>query len=325
MSAITSLSAINHVLAVGSVDGICTAAAVLRLIGNGDVDVVFAQAFTVDKIDVATWQPDRKVAFVDLAVNNREPAMTERFVAAIREAGHTLVAIVDEHSREDWLKVLGTFDGLLVEPQSQTVGHEASKSSGEVLRRALAAANAVVDAHTAELLAAADAGDRMDFATHFGGMVNQAVKSAIADDTRRVYLARHLAANREADERILGWIAEYAAILANHDKVVESRVDLGNGIHRVSAVGLTVDMTTLIGRLYKEGARVVALEGEAFNKALGKKTRQIAFGTSEKAIDLLAIVKAAVSTASGFTQKVNVDPECEEVAIAAIRAALASK
>lgn len=326
------LGQVSQIVAVGSVDGVCTAAALLRIIGRPaeEVGLVFTQAFTVDKVDVSGWKPDRKVAFVDLAVNNREPQMTVAFVGRIRAAGHELVAVIDEHSREDWLSVLGSFEGLIIEPQSQNAASDVKlfdapdgpKSSGEVLYWEILPYAADGDLQVVDLLSAATAGDRMDFTTHFGGIVNSAVKSAIADDSRRVYLARHLAFNREPDEKIRGWIAGYETILANHDKVVASKVDLGDGIHRVVATMLAVDMTTLMGRLYREGAKVVALEGEAFNKSLGRKTVQVSFGTSDKSLDLLAVVKAAVPLASGFAQKVNVDPPDEAAALAAIRAAL---
>lgn len=316
-----ALATTNLVIAVGSVDGILTTAALLRLIGKDEAEVCFTQAFTVDKLPVGSWR-ERRVALVDLAVNNRDPEMTRRFIAALRENGNEFVAVIDEHNREDWLAVLGSFDGLVVEPQSQQGGDDAQKSSGEVLRRALVKSGMEPDGHTAELLAAADAGDRMDFTTHFGAIVNQAVKSAIADDSRRAYLARHLAKSREADSKIQGWIKEYEEILVSHQEILGAKQDLGDGIVRVVATGKRVDMTTLMSTLYRSGARVVVLEGEAFNKALGRKAMQIAFGTDDKGKDLLAVVKAAIPSASGFAQKVNVDPEHEAAALAAVRSFL---
>jgi hypothetical protein len=305
---------INQVVAVGSVDGILTSAALLHLIGSPDVDIVFTQAFAVDKIDVSTWKPGRKVAFVDLAVNNRDKSMTANFVRRIREAGHEIVAVCDEHSREDWLEVLGTLDGLLIEPRSQAGG--VYTSSGTVLRGACWDVNE----HAAELCLTAELADKMQFAG-IGELVNKAVKSKIQDDTRRVYLARHFATNHEADSTIQEWIKEYEAILQSHLEILAAKQDLGNGIVRVSAVGKTVDMTTLLSQLYGAGFKVVICEGEMFNKALGKKTRQIAFGTNEK-LDLLACVKAVVPSASGFAQKVNVEPEHEAAALSAVRALL---
>ncbi len=309
---------INQIIAVGSVDGILTTAAMLRLIGNENIDLLFTQAFAVDKIDVAALQPSRKIAFVDLAVNNRDKAMTKNFVTALQNAGHEIVAVCDEHCREDWFEILGNFDGLAIEPQSQAKG--VFKSSGAVLRNAV---GNLLDDHGRELCEAADAGDRMDFSTHFGGVVNQAVKSRIADDTRRVHLAKHFSQNQNSDETILGWIKEYEVILANHQEILNSKIDLGGGIIRVSTIGKVVDITTLMSTLYKSGGRVVVVEGEMFNKAAGRKERQVAFGTSEK-FDLLAAVKAVVPAASGFAQKANVPLDQEQAALDAVRALLVS-
>lgn len=312
---------ISHIVSVGSVDGVCTSAALLRLIGSSsnDIGLQFTQAFTVDKIDVAKWPAGQKVAFVDLAVNNRDKAMTADFVRRVREAGHEIVAVIDEHSREDWLEVLGTFNGLEIEPQSQAAGN--FKSSGAILKATI---GADADDHAIELLDAADAGDRMDFTTRFGSFVNQAVKSDIGNDARRVHLARHFATSNEPDSTIQGWMAEYEEILANHKQIVDAKIDLGDGIVRVVATGKKVDMTTLMSGLYKGGAKVVVLEGEQFNKAAGCKMRMVSFGASDQKLDLLTPVKAVVASASGFTNKVNVDPEHEEAALAAVRTALKS-
>lgn len=306
---------INQIVSVGSVDGVLTSAALLRLVGNADVDIVFAQAFTVDKIDVSSWKPERKVALVDLAVNNRDKAMTANFVQRLKAAGHQIVAVCDEHDRNDWTEVLGSFDGLFIEPQSQTEG--TYKSSGAVLQ---SAAGDQLDPHSKMLCEAADKADKMVF-EGVGALVNQAVKSKVADDTRRVYLAKHFAYHTEADSAIQGWIKEYEEILVNHQAILAAKQDLGDGIVRVSTVGKTVDMTTLMSQLYKAGAKVVVCEGEMFSKSLGRKTKQVAFGTNDK-VDLLACVKQVVPTASGFAQKANVDPEHEETATTAIRALL---
>jgi hypothetical protein len=151
--------------------------------------------------------------------------------------------------------------------------------------------------------------------------VNQAVKSDIANDRRREYLARHFAKNTQPDDTIRGWMAEYEEILANHEQIIATKTSLGNGIVRISTLGRKVDMTTLMNTLYRDGTKVVVIEGEAYNKSLGRKTIQVAFGTNDKSFDLLAVIKTAVPTASGFSQKANVDPQFEDAAIAAVRAA----
>jgi hypothetical protein len=314
------LQEVNQIVAVGSVDGVLTAAALYRVIGRKDTGLVFTQAFTVDKLDISGWLPERNVAFVDLAVNNRDAEMTKAFVERLEVAGHKVVAVIDEHNQAAWKGVLESFEGLLIEPQSQEEG--IFRSSGAVLKAAL---DEEADAYTLELLNAADAGDRMDFTTHFGGIVNQAVKSAITDDTRRVYLARYLAFNREPDAMIQGWMHEYEELLANHQGVLDAQQDLRDGIVRVVTTGRKVDMTTLMNTIYRQaGVRVVVLEGMAFNKAAGGQTLQISFGTKDETLDLMAAIKATgVTPLGGFPQKVNVEPADEATAVAAVRMLLA--
>ena len=239
-----------------------------------------------------------------------------------KTAGHQVVGVLDQHNAEDWRKAFASaefsFDELAIRPVSQDEGD--IKSSGALL---LSLLGDEADEQTRELCQAADAGDRMDFSTHFGGVVNQAVKSRIADDSRRVYLAKHFAKNHDADETIRGWIAEYEAILATHEEIVEARQDLGNGIVRISAVGKIVDMTTLMKTVYDLGYQVVLTEGEMFDKVAGKKTRQIAFGCKPGLkLDAVATIKAARVECSGFAAKANVKPEDEEAALAAVRSAL---
>jgi hypothetical protein len=311
----------NYIVSVGSVDGICTSAAALQTICQPETDIIFVQAFTVDKIDPTTWKPNSQVLFVDLAVNNRDETMTVDFLRRIIAAGHQIVGVLDEHSREDWQKAFSeaglSFDDLLIEPVSQATGD--IKSSGALLLSLLAKE---VDEHTGELLGAADAGDRMNFDTHFGGLVNKAVKSKIADDSRRVYLAKYFAENTQPDKTILGWIAEYDEILRNHQEIIAGRQDLGDNIVRVKTTNLAVDMTTLISELYKLGTKIVVVEGMAFNKSVGHPTLQISFGSSNSQLDILGAIKAAGITSSGFASKANVDPADEAAALAVVQALL---
>ena len=203
-----------------------------------------------------------------------------------------------------------------IQPVSQASGD--IKSSGALL---LSVLGNEMDEHSRELCMAADAADKADFTTHFGGLVNKAVKSAIADDRRRIHLTNRLAQEREPDEVILGWIAEYDEILASHEQIVATKEDLGNGVIRLDATGKKKDMTSLMSSLYGE-AKVVIVASEAFNKALGCNTLTVSFGTGDRSLDILRIIKGAVPTASGFAQKANLDPEYEGAALAAIRQAL---
>ncbi len=340
---------ISKIVATGSVDGVATTAAALRTISNNfrrygeDVDVEFTQAFQVDKIDPSAWESGQKILFVDLAVNNQNPSMTVEFLRRISAAGHEIVGIADEHDADAWENAfadagLDYFDELALKPVSQNKSD--IKSSGALLREWLEGYDGELeeymcrhnghnpyqllthDSHVMELLDAADAGDRMDFSTHFGGLINQAVKSKIWDNSRRVHLAKHFAKNYEPDETILNWVAEYEAILETHKEIIADSKDLGDKICRINAVGKVVDMTTLMSQLYKE-YKVVIVEGEVFNKDLGKKEVMVSFGCeSESGLNILQPIKDAGISAGGFASKANIALADEAAAIEAVRAAL---
>jgi hypothetical protein len=311
----------NVVVAVGSVDGVCTTAAVLRrCVASPEADVVFTQAFTVDQVDVSTWGPSRRVLFVDLAVNNRDKSMTVGFLLRIKDAGHTVVGILDEHNSKDWYWACEQagipFEDLIIRPVTQR--RALIDSSGAFL---LSLLGDEVDEHTRELCEAADAGDKMDFTTHFGSMVNSSVKSKMADDSRRVHLARHLANQREPDQDIQQWMSEYEKILANHEEIVAARIEITEKVVCINTVGKDVDMTTLMGTLYKHPFLydLVVVEGEFHSKSAGAKTRQIGLGCNFfPKIDLVTIIRDAGIEVSGFASKANIRPEDQAAAAVAL-------
>lgn len=312
---------VNLIIAVGSVDGVLTTAAFLRAFGLGGAEIIFCQAFTVDKVAVDQWQPNRKVLFIDLAVNNRDEQMTVDFVARLTRAGHKIVGVCDEHDAEAWSRVLETnglrIEDLAIQPVSQKTGD--IKSSGALL---LSYLGEETNFRTRELCEAADAADRMDFSTHFGGLINMAVKTKIADDSRRVYLAKHFASQRLPDEKIIEWIAEYEAVLKTHGEIISSAEMVYPEIIRVDTVGKVVDMTTLLFELYNI-APIVIVDGESYSPSAKAKVRQISVGLKpEYPMDITVTLQSAGVKASGFAQKANLPPEEEEKAIAAIRAAI---
>lgn len=310
----TMLKQISHIVFTGSVDGQATTAALMNLIGH-EVGVTPTQAFEVGKIDISRLPANSVVAFVDLAVNNKDPQMTRDFVTRLIAAGHKLVAVIDEHSREDWLEVLGTFDGLIIEPQSQAAG--VFKSSGAILKAALGESASDL---AIELCDAGDAGDRMDFTTHFGGLINMAIKSDIFNNVRRMYMVKWFAFNREPDAQIIEWAQEYdKVIIPNHNVIKATAKKMYFRMVRVVTTGMKIDMTTLMSDLYKN-YRIVVLEGMAFNPAEKKQTLQVSIGTNDKSLDLIACVKAAgITPLGGFAMKVNVALKDEKKALKAIR------
>lgn len=320
---ITALQSVDLVIAVGSGDGVLTAAAVKRLSGRPNLEVCFTQAFQVNQLPVGSWS-GRKVVLVDLAVNNRDKAMTAALVDALREGDNTLLAVIDEHDAGAWEEVLGNFDGLAVAPQTRDQADLTTpQSAAEVLRRALVAEGVDIDAHTAALLSAADASDRMDFSPELASVVNRAVKSAIGDNRRRVHLVDLLAAGPAVDDTVRGWVAEYEEMEANAAFLLaNSIVDLGDGIVRVDTGGRRVDVTTLLFALYKRARVVVVTGATAYNPAAGKAVPVVTVATGDKTFDVLSAVKEAGVPAGGFAAKANIDPADDEAAIDAVRAAL---
>lgn len=338
---------INHIVAVGSVDGILTTGALLRLCKDSqNVGVEFCQAFTVDKIDPAQWFPSRKVAFVDLAVNNTNPAMTQDFVDKIQAAGHEIVAIVDEHDADAWSKIV-KFDSLLMRPMIahrdrsslcatlDEAGHSdypVVESSGCVLwtraREVLSYDEfQTQDATGLGMLCRAARSADMGMFEGVGEIVNRAVKSNIADDSRRVYLARWIAAapdiaTIEPDATIQSWISEYDEILANHQRILDSAT-VSDGVISVDCTGIRVDMTSLMFALY-ERADIACVQGEIFDPITKSKRLACSIGTSKSGFDLVAIANATpnVRVLGGKGGKVNVMPADAGNAIFRIRGAV---
>ena len=312
---------VNQIVAVGSVDGILTTGALLYLAKQEkEIGVQFCQAFTVDKVDISSWAPNSNVAFVDLAVNNRDPKMTENFVRRILDAGHTIVAIIDEHSASDWatclvdcgLSVDSLMIKLMIKPMTQGIDQGVFgivTSSGDVLATHLDKFSNELFLDLETMLSDARAADQGRF-IGFGAIVNQAIKSAIQDDSRRVHLARCAASGTlNSDPLVHKWVQEYEEIESNHKEIL-SGLKIDRGIVFADATGKRVDMTSMMMSLYKI-APIAAVKGEMFDTVAKSKSVLVSFGVPQSSgRDIFAEVKAAgVVAHGGFAQKVNVLPE----------------
>ena len=87
------------IVAHGDLDGIVSATLVAEQldISVEELKVVFTQPFLLDKIDIS--DDIEKVYVVDIAINNRDPQMTEQF---IEQLGDRLVRWIDHH--QGWSK-----------------------------------------------------------------------------------------------------------------------------------------------------------------------------------------------------------------------------
>lgn len=310
---------------VGSVDGVSAAAAILCLLGKraaARTKVIFTQAFQVGAIQPETWEKS-SVVFVDLAVNNADPTMTEDFVQRVEDAGHKIVAVLDEHDAQLWEQVMGDrFINLLIKPVSAK--NDTIKSTCALIWNHMMGGR--VDKHLSQLLLAGDAGDKMNFSTHFGGLINAAVKSAIADNSRREHLARHFAFHSLPDEKIQVWLDEYQEILKNHKEILSAQVQLEEGVVIITTGSLKIDATTLFNGLYKGPAKkFVIIRGMMFNP--GKKTMEnmVSIASGNNSLDFVQCLKdAGLQILGGKGSKVNLAPEYEEEAVKAIKKAFFS-
>lgn len=299
----------NLLVAVGSVDGMAAATAFKHQV-NPQAAVYFTQAFEVDKLKPSEWPAGSQVGFLDLAVDRANHERTENFVAAVRQAGHQLLFVCDEHHAGDWRHVLGdTFDDLLIKPETHTSGG-ASSSSALLLREL----GGLADDHTQDLLFAGDRADALDFRPYFAMVYNMAIKPAIFDNARREYLVGHFATSRVPDAQVIAWMVEYEPILATHDRLIAARVSLGDDMVRVDACGEKIDATALFMSLYKR-ARVVVLAQTI------KDQTQISIGTGDRTLDLVGALDQAGMKAGGKGQKANLlDVNDEGAAIGVLRA-----
>ena len=64
------LSQVNRLVVVSSIDGVAGASACMRVLNNPNIRMDFTEAFKVGSLNPKEWDPDTKVGFIDLGVNN---------------------------------------------------------------------------------------------------------------------------------------------------------------------------------------------------------------------------------------------------------------
>jgi hypothetical protein len=257
----------NKIIAVGSVDGVLTSAALIRFLANRDAEsqVMFTQAFTChETLDFI--EPGDSVYLVDLAVNNRDIECTRSFIEAIFDKKAYLVAIADEHGSDAWYKIIPTdLEGLIIHPQNRSPKYP---SSGAVLREVLRQSDGW-DEYCTDLTELADLADKAEF-VGLGSLLNKAIKADIKDQQRRVYLAEHFAQTSEPDDQIKQWLIEYEALEANTKAVVESAYQEGD-LYFFDSREYKVDRTSMVVELDRKfpTAKVAVCRGFAYDRDRG--------------------------------------------------------
>lgn len=316
-----ALQEVGVIVAVGSVDGMAGTAACIRHLANPNIQLVFTQAFQVNTIDVSKWPPNSKVGFIDLGVNNEgqspNPQLTIDFVNKIYKSGHTILFIADEHGKKAWSHVLEQCghnkSELTIKPKDRTE----YSSSCAVLKKALGDS---ADTHTQDLLNAGDQADQMNFNTSFGEVFNNCTKSNMSDPSRRPYVVKHMALNQVPDEKIQGWIDEYAEIKAIQPKIMASGRDLGDGIFLYDCTIGRHDATAIFSEAYKTSPVVVLSGTNVFLE--GKMQPGVSIATRRRDLNVLDIIQKARIVAGGMPAKANFALKDQAAAIEAVRKAV---
>lgn len=305
----------NIVIAVGSVDGMAGAAAYMRHMNKKHIQVIFTQAFEVNKIDSSKWPKESLVGIIDLGVNNKNETsgqehfdpqqLTIDFVKKIYTLGHKIHFIADEHNKEAWDRVLKECNivkkNLAIKPKNRTK----YPSSCAILKKAFGLS---ADNHTLALLEGGDQADQLNLKTKYGAIFNKATKSNMGDHERRPYLVNHLAFNEIADWKIANWVNEYDKnILPNNIQILKSGIVIGNGICEYDCSTLWHDATAIFCEAYKKHFVIIL-----------KIKSGISIGTNRKDINLLEILKNSGITASGISEKANIAVKDKDIAITAL-------
>lgn len=259
------------VIAHGDVDGLISAAIAIKAYGGSIDQLVITQPFLLEKIQV-----DGPVVVVDIAVNNRDVAMTRQFATT-----HDVVAWWDHHQGGD--------------PLAEVLGERAHIGDAPSCPALMAAAGLEVPN---EWLAAANAADApADFLpTDLSVLLTRAQKVALVeqnesgqrgqmDSVQRAIVALLVAgidpdglvldsASRyEALEMVTKEAAEALAIVAHCGDMVVAETTLQDGA--------LVDKTALFMQGYKQ-ANVVCLHYHAQD---GREVTTVA--TADKALNLV--------------------------------------
>lgn len=328
------LQRVTCIIFCGSVDGTLTTAAVYRNIHH-ECLLIPCMPYILDTVRVEHYKINKQqrkkynILFVNLAAMGGDNLATVNFLMYVKDNGHEIIGILDEHNAQRWeaaFKASGLpFDNLAIKPVTRDIGD--IKSSGALF---LSLFGNEVDEYTIELCKAADAADHGDFSTHFGNLVNMALKSRLSFDSRRKYLVRHFSKHRTPDKKIELWIKNYSPIMNTHQEIIETGKDLGNGVFRINCVDKRIDKTTLFKMINELGFKVILMEKDLYNSDLNKAIRQIMIACkNEVGLNLAKIMKSKSIKYFGDNSKlnprVNISLIDEKKAIKAIRPYLVLK
>ena len=206
------------IVAHGDLDGITSAALLAEQLGieYEDLNVVFTQPFLVDKIVI----PDEieKVYVVDIAINNRDPGMTHKFIA---DLGDKLVRWYDHH--EGWSEnvMIGGVDfdrdvsdmkyyNFIIDPTmsacAELLGNECDKRVRDAI---------IADTREGKL-------------SLTGQLIERAVKSDMSNDTIRMWAVKLLMGDEDFRQSLEAAEQAYQLVETETDRLSQHYEVKGN-------------------------------------------------------------------------------------------------
>lgn len=189
----------NLIVAHGDLDGIICAALAVRQVGM-PAQIIFVQPFTVDKVEIP--EDIEEIWVFDVAVNNRDPQMTEDF---IRRIGDRLVRWYDHHI--GWSILWPT----LANPRLFTIDERAGSCAELVTAGLTMYANLVADATVADT--------RKGVLSWGAQLIEQATKANMADDNIRLLAVKWLLGDELAREGLEEAAKKYAEIQTETERL----------------------------------------------------------------------------------------------------------
>lgn len=243
--------AVNSIVAVGSVDGIITTAAlVVALQARGELAKVYwTQAHEVDHVQV---EPGTDLWLVDLAVDQRQPGRTASWLSCmIGDRAATLRGVIDEHGADAWSRCLDSVRRDLA-PELDIdleIAPQDASSAGAVLRGHLDGwyrGSRSLYERAFDLTTEADLADRGDFGGGRRRTINAAVKADLRDNAMRGMLVAWLAAGDLAvvPEPIATAAATYEADVAAQRVALDGAVIAEDGAVDIAGHAIR-DLTAL--------------------------------------------------------------------------------
>lgn len=213
----------NILVTHGDLDGIISAVCAVQKfeLAPGETELVFVQPFTVDKVEIPEEIED--VYVVDVAVNNRDPEMTRRFVEKL---GDRLAGWYDHHQGWNAFLKLGwpRFLAFRID--------EKAGSCAEIIRdiRIVNARGQTLKREVDQgLVADATAADtRKGTLSPRGQLIEQAMKANMADDNVRQMAVKWLLGDKAAREGLEEAAKKYAEIQAETERLAVTYQVTGN-------------------------------------------------------------------------------------------------